>query len=145
MIFESSFPTFPLFPCSPCYPCSPNLIHVLQSGIAGFNEFCSPDANKQTKQTNGTNQFLGRSVINISKSAFLHFLGAINDVDLADKNSEVHLNVCLQLCHCCSVPPPQLSGTTYYPLSSPSSCSTTYYPSRPTTGNLLESLKLSLH
>ena len=34
---------FSIFSCSPRYPCSPNLLHVLQSGIAGFNEFCSPD------------------------------------------------------------------------------------------------------
>ena len=37
-------PYFPSFPCSACYPCSPNLLHVLQSGIAGFNEFCRPGA-----------------------------------------------------------------------------------------------------
>ena len=44
-LLESSgwcFPSFPCSPCSPCYPCSPNLLHVLQSGIKGFNEFCSP-------------------------------------------------------------------------------------------------------
>ena len=38
-IFESSVWCFPSFPC---YPCSPNLLHILQSGIAGFHEFCSP-------------------------------------------------------------------------------------------------------
>ena len=49
LTFESSqlenrrtSPCFLSFPCSPCHPCSPNLLHVLQSGIAGFNEFCSP-------------------------------------------------------------------------------------------------------
>ena len=52
VIFESSqlenrrtspcFPSFPCSQCSPCYPCSPNLIHVLPSGMAGFNNFCSP-------------------------------------------------------------------------------------------------------
>ena len=26
----------------PYYPCFPNLLHVLQSGFAGFNQFCSP-------------------------------------------------------------------------------------------------------
>ena len=36
------------FPCSPCYPCSPNLLHVLPSGMAGFNNFCS--SNTQTVQ-----------------------------------------------------------------------------------------------
>ena len=39
------FPSFPCSTCSPCYPCSPNLLHVLQSGFAGFNEFCSPVPN----------------------------------------------------------------------------------------------------
>ena len=27
---------------SPCYPCSPTLLHVLPSGMAGWNDFCSP-------------------------------------------------------------------------------------------------------
>ena len=43
MTFESSGWCFPFFPCSPCYPCSPNLLHDLPSGMAGFNNFCSPD------------------------------------------------------------------------------------------------------
>ena len=28
---------------SPCCPCSPNLLHVLPSGMAGWNNFCSPE------------------------------------------------------------------------------------------------------
>ena len=52
--FESSCwcsPSFPCSPCSPCYPCSPNLLHVLQYGIAGFNEFCSPANRKHHKSS----------------------------------------------------------------------------------------------
>ena len=37
-------PWFPCFPCSPCSPCAPNLLHVLPSGMVGWNDFCTPAA-----------------------------------------------------------------------------------------------------
>ena len=33
----------PSLPRSRCFPCSPNLPHALQLGIAGFNDWCSPE------------------------------------------------------------------------------------------------------
>ena len=35
-------PSFPSFPCSPCSPRAPNLLHVLPSGMVGWNDFCTP-------------------------------------------------------------------------------------------------------
>ena len=65
------------------------------------------------------------------------------DTSFVDQ-SGVHLEFCLQLCHCCSVvPAPQLRPrvTTYSPWVAAAALLT--IPPSPPTGNLLESLKLS--